>query len=144
MRMAFLLILALMIVGLLSCSSKRQREKVLERERQYQEELSQRQTHQQGVLAAGKYARENGFRIFRYDVPIVRTGYWPHETLYKHFGIQSWWDSAGTLSYFKGYNAEMDRLLLKKYGSEYQKYRSQMIPAADAKPDPVWEMLWTP
>ena len=97
-----------------------------------------------GKLAAHKHHREKGFSISRYDFPIVRTGLWPHDEIYKHFGIKEGADPFGSLEFYKGWNAEMDRLLLARYGSEYQKYRREVIPAPDAKVDEMMRGLLQP
>ena len=92
-----------------------------------------RQTASQGTKKA-KADLQDGYRIFRYDMPGIRTGAWSeYYARYKHFGIKE--TSGGwneSLDFMKAYNVVMDSALKKKYAKEYLKYRSKLIPAEDA------------
>ena len=57
--------------------------------------------------------------LFATTFPMFRLGFWPHYALFRYFGVKEGGGFYGTLTYYKGYNAEMDRLLLKRYGLEY-------------------------
>ena len=92
------------------------------------------QTREQGISDAKKNVREKGFRIIRYDMPGIRTGYWePYYRPFKHFGIEESTDWVATLEYCKGFNYEMDRQLKKRYGAEYARLRSEIMPKPGSK-----------
>lgn len=98
-------------------------------------EYSKHRTKQEGVSDARRHAREVGFRIIRYDLPIVRAGNWgPHFRRFKHFGVSEGFLLSATLGYCRAYNAEMDRLLQRRYGDEYRKYRKKLLPPPDSEP----------
>ena len=149
MKCGELIIILLFLNCLNSCVSleeKRQLEaqKIEELKNRYKREASQRRTWSQGKLAALRYQRDKGFSIMRYDFPMFRSGYWPHYAIYEHFGIEEGAEPFGTFEFYKGWNAEMDRLLLARYGSEYLKYRNDVIPPPDARADQVRSFLFQP
>lgn len=91
------------------------------------------QTRQQGVSDAKCHIRDKGFRILRYDMPSVRTGGLPDYYLaFQHFGIEEADEFFASLEYCQGYNGEMDRQLLKRYGSEYRQFRGKILPKPGA------------
>ncbi|SHJ11347.1 hypothetical protein SAMN02745181_1214 [Rubritalea squalenifaciens DSM 18772] len=47
------------------------------------------QTSDQGTADARRHVRDNGFRILRYDMPGIRSGYWvDYYRPFRHFGIE--------------------------------------------------------
>jgi len=151
MKSLFLPSLFLLILGAVSCSwpaSKAAEEERLTKQRiqQFQKEASRRRTRKQGKMAARRYEKETGFAITRYDLPMIRTGAWSqHFARYHHFGIKEGIEvSFGTLEFYQGWNEEMDRLLLARYGNEYRKYRKKILPRKDAKPTKVAKILLQP
>lgn len=76
---------------------------------------------------------------------MLRTGYWPHRAIFDHFGIKEGGELAfGTLEFYKAWNAQMDLLLLEKYGREYDKYRKMVLPPRGASPNEVVGKLMQP
>lgn len=95
--------------------------------------VAQRQTQVQGVSAAKRDIREKGFRIIRYDQPWIRTGYWePYYRNFSHFGIEESNELGASMDYCRAYNGEMDRQLLLRYGNEYRRLWSQILPKPGA------------
>ena len=95
--------------------------------------VAQRQTRVQGVAAAKRDIREKGFRIIRYDLPWVRTGAWEQYLRnFRHFGIDESNEMSASMDYCRAYNGEMDRQLLLRYGDEYRRLRSQILPKPGA------------
>jgi hypothetical protein len=93
-----------------------------------------KQTREQGNDDAKRDVREKGFRILRYDLPAFRTGDWfLHVSRFEHFGIEEADEMFASLDYCRAYNAEMDRQLLERYGSEYRRLRSKILPPPGAK-----------
>lgn len=96
--------------------------------------FAKRQTKAQGVSAARQDIREKGFRIIRYDMPVVRTGYWePYQRNFRHFGIEETNDLFSSMEFCRAYNGEMDRQLLLRYGDGYRRLRSRILPKPDAE-----------
>ena len=141
-----LIILLLMTFWFGSCSSGSNEDVNHERRAKFALEASQRRTAEQGKIEARKYQLEKGFAVFRYDFSVFRSGYWPHYAVYRHFGIEESPPliSFGTLEFYQGWNAEMDRLLLRRYGNEYRKYRKTVLPPPHAEPDPHVARLLQP
>ena len=95
----------------------------------YRDYLASMQTWTQGISDARRHIREKGYRILRYDTPFARTGYWePYYLPFRHFGIEESNELFAPLEYCRGYNSEMDRSLLKRYGLEYRRLRSEILP----------------
>jgi len=91
------------------------------------------QTEAQGIADAKQHIQDKGYRILRYDMPVVRTGYWePYYRPFRHFGIKESNELFASLSYCRAYNAEMDRQLLERYGTEYRRLRSEILPKTGA------------
>lgn len=92
-----------------------------------------KQTRPQGVTDAKRHIRDKGFRILRYDLPPVRIGGWYEHMLYfQHFGIEEADEFFASLEYCRGYNGEMDRQLVKRYGAEYRRFRMNILPKPGA------------
>ena len=91
------------------------------------------QTMKQGISDAKCDIRAKGFRILRYDMPMARTGCVEiYNRPFEHFGIVESDEYCASLDYCRGYNGEMDRQLLKRYGAEYRRLRSEILPAPGA------------
>lgn len=98
-------------------------------------QLSELQTDKEGRNDARKHARDLGYRIIRYDTSIVRTGNWTqYHRRFEHFGISEGFELSASLIYCRAYNAEMDKLLLERYGAEYRKYRKKLLPPPNSEP----------
>lgn len=96
--------------------------------------VARRKTKAQGVSAARHDVREKGFRIIRYDQPWIRTGYWePYSRPFRHFGIEESNELSASMDYCRAYNGEMDRQLLLRYGDEYRRLRSKILPKPGAQ-----------
>lgn len=106
--------------------------------------LSSLKTKQEGIRDARTHARDIGFRIIRYDVSLTRygsgltdVGTWKESNgRFAHFGVAHEFVARASHAYGEAYNAEMDRLLLKRYGAEYRKYRKKMLA-------PQWVGPWS-
>jgi ribulose bisphosphate carboxylase small subunit len=86
-----------------------------------------------GTADAKRHIQDKGYRIIRYDMPLFRTGYWePYHLPFRHFGIEESTQLFASLGYCRAYNAEMDRQLMRRYGAEYRKLRSKILPKPDA------------
>ncbi len=124
------LCLPIMALLLASCSMKSRESVECSPCRDY---FASMQTRTQGISDARRHIREKGYRILRYDMPIVRTGYWePYFLPFQHFGIKESNELFASLDYCQGYNSEMDRNLLKRYGTEYRRLRSNILPKPGA------------
>src|SRR6478735_8711123 len=87
------------------------------------------QTGAQGVSASKRDERDKGFRILRYDMPPFLSG--DVDSLmrdFRHFGIEYSDEFLASLEYCHAYNAEMDRKLLERYGTDYHRLRSKILP----------------
>lgn len=92
------------------------------------------QTAEEGRTAAKRDLAKDGFKILRYDMIPVRMGNWDsYNRPFKHFGIREEGWLAASIEFSKAYNNEMDRALLKRYGSEYRRLRSKILPPQGAK-----------
>ena len=103
-----------------------------------QEYFDSHQTAEQGKSKAKQDIINEGYKIYRYDMPPFRTGSWTrYDARFKHFGIQELGGGLGgipTLEFMQAYNNTMDASLISKYGAEYRKYRSHLLPKNDAEP----------
>lgn len=103
-----------------------------------QEYFDSHQTAKQGKSKAKQDIINEGYKIYRYDMPPIRAGSWSrYNARYKHFGIEELGGGltgVPTLEFMKAYNNEMDSSLRSRYGAEYMNYRSHLIPERDAKP----------
>ena len=126
------LLLVAYVFATVSCSSKKGVESGENCCGKFYESI---QTAEQGRLDAKRQVRERGFRILRYDMPGIRTGYWePYYRPFKHLGIEEAKEHPmASLDYCKSYNAEMERQLSHRYGSEYQFLREKILPKEGAE-----------
>ena len=102
-----------------------------------QEYFDSHQTAKQGKSKAKQDIINEGYKIYRYDMPPFRTGSWSkYYARYQHFGIEELGGGLTgipTLEFMKAYNQRMDASLRSRYGEEYLKYRSFLIPERDAQ-----------
>jgi hypothetical protein len=103
-----------------------------------QEYFDSHQTARQGEVKAEQDIINEGYKIYRYDMPPFRTGAWSrYYARNEHFGIEELWGGltgVPTLAFMKAYNKKMDASLRSRYGEEYLRYRSHLIPGTDAQP----------
>ncbi len=103
-----------------------------------QEYFDSHQTARQGGVKAEQDIINEGYKIYRYDMPPIRTGAWSrYYARYEHFGIEELGGGltgVPTLEFMKAYNKKMDSSLRSRYGAEYLKYRSYLIPGPNDLP----------
>jgi hypothetical protein len=90
-------------------------------------------TAEQGRAAAKRDMVKYGFKILRYDMVPFRTGAWDsYNRPFERFGIREECWLAASVEFSNAYNDEMDKALLKRYGEEYRRLRSKILPPPGA------------
>ncbi|MEO5915274.1 MAG: hypothetical protein ABIS50_13650 [Luteolibacter sp.] len=91
-------------------------------------------TAERGRLDAKRHIDQGALRIIRYDMPLVRTGFW--DAYWQPFidlGIQEVPSVFDSLEYCRAYNAVMDLELKRRFGNRYRAVRQKILPPPKSK-----------